>query len=41
MLLTPKSFIFDPSSTDPLDSLEPELFQVYKPIVEWLLGQMS
>ena len=28
MLLTPKAFIFDPDSPDPLDQLEPEMFQV-------------
>eukprot|EP00092_Neocalanus_flemingeri_P007966 GFUD01008594.1.p1 GENE.GFUD01008594.1~~GFUD01008594.1.p1 ORF type:complete len:485 (+),score=136.92 GFUD01008594.1:74-1456(+) len=31
ILITPRNFIFDPISTDPLDELEPELFQVAFP----------
>ena len=31
ILLTPRNFIFDPRTADPLDELEPELFQVAFP----------
>ena len=31
ILITPRNFIFDPISSDPLDELEPELFQVAFP----------
>ena len=34
LLLTPKAFIFDPDSPDPLDQLEPEMFQVCCSMVE-------